>query len=173
MVTGRIVDYDSNSATYVLPPEHAASLTRAAGTNNMSSLAAFLPEFGKVTDKVAACFRTGGGVPYSEYERFQALMRNESAKVFDAALIDVALPLVPGLVDRLKAGIEAADVGCGAGHAINVMARAFPSSNFIGYDFAEDGIALARAWKPVRWALPTLPSKSGTRHSLASTSGST
>jgi ubiquinone/menaquinone biosynthesis C-methylase UbiE len=139
------VDYDPASATYVLPPEHAASLTRAAGTNNLSSLAAFLPEFGKVTEKVVGCFKTGGGVPYSEYERFQELMRNESAQVFDAALIDVALPLVPGLVDSLKAGIEAADVGCGAGHAINLMARAFPNSNFIGYDFAEDGIALARA----------------------------
>jgi ubiquinone/menaquinone biosynthesis C-methylase UbiE len=144
MVTGGIIDYDPASATYTLPPEHAASLTRAAGTNNMSSLAAFYPEYGKVTEKVAACFRTGGGVPYSEYERFQALMRNESSKVFDAALIDVTLPLVPGLVERLKAGIEMADVGCGAGHAINLMARAFPNSNFVGYDFGEDGIALAR-----------------------------
>jgi len=144
MVTGRIIDYDPTAATYTLPPEHAASLTRAAGTNNMSSLAAFFPEFGKVTEKVASCFREGGGVPYSEYERFQALMRNESAQVFDAALIDVTLPLVPGLVERLKAGIEVADVGCGAGHAINLMARAFPKSNFIGYDFSEGGIALAR-----------------------------
>jgi ubiquinone/menaquinone biosynthesis C-methylase UbiE len=145
MVTGRIVEYDPASATYVLPHEHAASLTRAAGTNNLSSFAAFYPEYGKVTDKVAGCFRTGGGVPYSEYERFQELMRNESAQVFDAALIRVTLPLVPGLVERLKAGIDVADVGCGAGHAINLMARAFPNSNFVGYDFGEDGIALARA----------------------------
>jgi ubiquinone/menaquinone biosynthesis C-methylase UbiE len=145
MVTGRMVEYDPASATYVLPPEHAACLTRAAGTNNMSSLAAFYPEYGKVTDKVAGCFRIGGGVPYSEYERFQELMRNESAQVFDAALIDVTLPLLPGLIERLQTGIDVADVGCGAGHAINLMARAFPNSNFVGYDFGEDGIALARA----------------------------
>src|SRR5438046_797647 len=36
MVTGRIVDYDSEHATYYLPPEHAAFLTRAALTNNIA-----------------------------------------------------------------------------------------------------------------------------------------
>jgi ubiquinone/menaquinone biosynthesis C-methylase UbiE len=72
-------------------------------------------------------------------------MRDDSAQVFDATLINVTLPLVPGLIDQLKAGIEVADVGCGAGHAINLMAQAFPSSRFFGYDFSEDGIGLAEA----------------------------
>jgi ubiquinone/menaquinone biosynthesis C-methylase UbiE len=71
-------------------------------------------------------------------------MRNESTQTFDGTLIDRTLPLVPGLVEKLRAGIEVADVGCGAGHAINLMAQAFPASRFIGFDFAEDGIALAR-----------------------------
>ena len=145
MVTGHVVEYDAASKTYKLPAEHAASLTRAAGPNNMATLAAYLPEFGKVSQQIVHCFGNGGGVPYSEYDRFQTLMRNESAQVFDATLIDVTLPLVPGLVEKLKAGIEVADVGCGAGHAINLMAQAFPNSRFTGYDFSEDGIALARA----------------------------
>jgi ubiquinone/menaquinone biosynthesis C-methylase UbiE len=144
MVTGRVVDYDAGTRRYSLPAEHAASLTRAAGTGNMSTFAAFFPEFGKVSDKVSDSFRNGGGVPYAEYDRFQALMRNESAQTFDGTLIDRTLPLVPGLVEKLRAGIEVADVGCGAGHAINLMAQAFPASRFIGFDFAEDGIALAR-----------------------------
>ena len=144
MVTGRIVDYDAGTCTYRLPAEHAAALTRAAGTGNMSTFAAFFPEFGKVSGKVAESFRVGGGVPYSEYDRFQELMRNDSAQTFDATLIDRTLPMVPGLVEKLRAGIEVADVGCGAGHAINLMAQAFPTSHFIGFDFSEDGIALAR-----------------------------
>jgi hypothetical protein len=37
---------------------------------------------------------------------------------FDVALIDGVLPLVPGLTERLEAGIDVADVGCGQGHAI-------------------------------------------------------
>jgi SAM-dependent methyltransferase len=60
-------------------------------------------------------------------------------------LIDVMLPLVPGLVDRLERGIDVADVGCGTGHKINVMARAFPASRFTGYDNWNPGLAIGRA----------------------------
>jgi ubiquinone/menaquinone biosynthesis C-methylase UbiE len=47
-------------------------------------------------------------------------------------------------VDRLRDGIDVADVGCGAGHAINVMAREFPNSRFTGYDFSDEGVAIGR-----------------------------
>jgi ubiquinone/menaquinone biosynthesis C-methylase UbiE len=65
--------------------------------------------------------------------------------VHDATLIDVTLPLVPGLTGRLGDGIDVADVGCGSGHAVNLMAEAFPRSRFTGFDFSESGIAAARA----------------------------
>jgi cyclopropane fatty-acyl-phospholipid synthase-like methyltransferase len=72
-------------------------------------------------------------------------MAEESAQVHDAVLIDVILPLVPGIVDPLNAGIDVLDVGCGSGHAINLMAQAFPNSRFTGYDFSDEGIAAGRA----------------------------
>jgi SAM-dependent methyltransferase len=84
-------------------------------------------------------------VPYAAFPRFQQLMAEDSGAVHDAALVDAILPLVPGLPARLAAGIEAADVGCGRGHAVNLMARAFPNSRFVGYDFSEEGVATGRA----------------------------
>jgi ubiquinone/menaquinone biosynthesis C-methylase UbiE len=36
-------------------------------------------------------------------------------------------------------------VGCGTGHAMNLLAREFPASRFQGYDIAEDAIEAARA----------------------------
>ncbi len=57
----------------------------------------------------------------------------------------MTLPLVPGLTGRLGDGIDVADVGCGSGHAVNLMAEAFPRSRFTGFDFSESGIAAARA----------------------------
>jgi ubiquinone/menaquinone biosynthesis C-methylase UbiE len=143
MVTGGIITYEPASGTYALPMEHAACLTRAAGTNNMATFMCFFPEFGKVTSRIVENFKSGGGVPYSEYDRFQELMQAESAQVFDNTLIEVTLPLVPGLIEKLRAGIEVADIGCGAGHAVNLMAQAFPNSRFTGYDFSEEGIARA------------------------------
>ena len=71
-------------------------------------------------------------------------MRELSGATFDATLIEVTLPLVEGLPEQLEAGIEVADVGCGAGHAICVMAEAYPNSTFVGFDFSEEAIAMAR-----------------------------
>jgi SAM-dependent methyltransferase len=64
-------------------------------------------------------------------------MAEDSGAVLDVALVDVILPLVPGLPGRLRAGIEVADVGCGSGHAINLMAHEFPESRCVGYDLSE------------------------------------
>ena len=55
------------------------------------------------------------------------------------------LPLVDGLPDRLRAGADVADIGCGSGHAINVMAQAFPASRFTGIDFSDEGMAVGAA----------------------------
>jgi 2-polyprenyl-3-methyl-5-hydroxy-6-metoxy-1,4-benzoquinol methylase len=140
MVTGRVVEYDPRQRTYRLPPEHAASLTRAAGPDNIAAVAPYIPLFSSVESEVIECFRNGGGVPYSAYPGLQEQLDNESRPIYDATLVDKTLPVVPGLVERLEAGIEVADVGCGSGHAINLMAQAFPNSRFTGYDFSEDGV---------------------------------
>jgi SAM-dependent methyltransferase len=145
MVTGRVIDYDPNQRTYSLPPEHAASLTRAAGPDNIAALAPYFPLMGSVESEVIECFRKGGGVPYSAYPCLQEQLDNESRPVYDATLIDKTLPVVPGLPERLEAGIDVADVGCGSGHAINLMAQAFPNSRFVGYDFSDDGVQRGRA----------------------------
>jgi SAM-dependent methyltransferase len=97
-----------------------------------------------VEDQIVDCFRHGGGVPYSAFPRFQAIMAEDSGAGHDATLIDVTLPLVPGLTDRLRQGIDVADVGCGSGHAANLMAEAFPRSAVTGFDFSDAGIAAAR-----------------------------
>ncbi len=144
MVTGRIVEYDPTSGAYSLPPEHAAMITRAAGPNNLCTLAEFFPSMAAVQDGIVRSFQQGGGVPYSEYANFQTLMAALSADISDATLIEVTLPLAPGLVERLEAGIDVADLGCGSGHAINLMAKAYPKSRFVGYDFSEEGVAAGR-----------------------------
>jgi SAM-dependent methyltransferase len=145
MVTGGIVSHDGDAGSYQLPPEHAASLTRTAGVGNLASFAQFMGMLGEVETAVVDCFRNGGGVPYSAFPTFQALMASISAQTFEATLVDVTLPLVDGLVERLRSGIDVADVGCGAGHAINLMAKAFPASRFVGFDISDVGIAAGRA----------------------------
>jgi len=145
MTTGRIVEHDAAAGSYALPAEHAAWLTRAAGMQNLATGMQYIALMAQVEDQIVECFRHGGGVPYSAFPRFQAVMAEDSGAVHDATLVDVTLPLVPGLIARLRDGIDVADVGCGSGHAVNLMAAAFPRSRFTGFDFSEAGIAAARA----------------------------
>ena len=144
MVTGKIIEYNSAEKTYWFPPEHAAFLTRAAWPDNLAVFAQGVSLLATVEDQVIQSFRSGGGVPYSAYPRFQQLQAEETRGVFYATLVQRILPLIPGLVNRLNSGISVADFGCGQGHAINVMAQAFPNSRFVGYDFSEEGVGVGR-----------------------------
>lgn len=145
MVTAKIVDYDPDKGTYFLPPEHAAFLTKEAGPDNLSVLAKTLPVMAAVEQQVADCFSNGGGVSYAEFGAPCLHCISETTAPFvDKFLIDTQLPLIPGLRDRLEKGIDVADIGCGQGHALNVMAGNYPESRFTGYDFLEDNIIHAR-----------------------------
>ncbi|HEU4363807.1 MAG TPA: class I SAM-dependent methyltransferase [Mycobacterium sp.] len=141
VVAGRIIDYDPESSTYVLPRHRVPVLTRAGGTRNLASVAMSLPPLGAVEDQIIECFHQGGGVPYSAYAGFTTRQAEQSAQLLDALLLDEVLPLVDGLPERLRAGADVADFGCGAGHAVNLMAQAFPASRFTGIDFSDEAVA--------------------------------
>ena len=144
-VTGRLVDYDPASRTYHLPPEHAASLTRAAGGGNLAVLMPFIAQYGTIEQRLIECFRHGGGVPYDAAPQLQHLQAELSNPLYQGLLVDTMLPLVTGLTERLLSGAEVLDIGCGRGRALNLMAQAFPASRFTGYDFQPGGIGAARA----------------------------
>ncbi|BBX01999.1 methyltransferase [Mycolicibacterium moriokaense] len=142
--SGQVVDYDPATQTYSLPSHRAAVLTRAAGPDNLARVAQFVSLIGEVEQPILGCFKNGGGLPYSAYPRFHKLMAEMSGEVFDAALVDVILPMADGVPELLRAGADVADIGTGSGHAINVMAKAFPASRFTGIDFSDEGLAVAR-----------------------------
>ena len=103
-----------------------------------------LPQTMAVVEKLPEAFRTGVGLPYDAFgpEGAQGIERS-FAPWFRTLLVPFALPKLPGVVDRLREGGRAADVGCGAGVALIELAKAFPNSEFHGYDISE--FALRRA----------------------------
>jgi SAM-dependent methyltransferase len=145
MATGAIVEVDPERGAFRLPAEHAVSLTRAARPANMAVTAQWIPLLARVEDEILECFERGGGVPYSSYDRFHQVMAEESDQTTVAALIDWIIPLVPGGVTALEAGIDVLDVGCGAGRALNLLADTFPKSRFTGFDLSSEAIGAARA----------------------------
>ncbi|HMB74563.1 MAG TPA: class I SAM-dependent methyltransferase [Gammaproteobacteria bacterium] len=143
MCAAGIVAHDPQTVTYRLPPEHAALLSET-GDVNLAVYAQYLPLLGGIEDDVLHCFRHGGGVPYERYTRFHEVMAQDSAQTVLPALFDGILPLAAALTERLEAGIDVVDLGCGRGLAIMTMAERFPASRFTGYDLSHEAIAWAR-----------------------------
>ena len=107
-------------------------------------MAQYVAIMGRVEDGIVECFRRGGGLPYSDYPRFFAVQSEDSGLVLDATLVQKTLPSFPDLQRRLEEGIDVADIGCGQGHAANLMARAFPRSRLVGYDISTEAVEAAR-----------------------------
>ncbi|MGF1596310.1 MAG: class I SAM-dependent methyltransferase [Acidimicrobiales bacterium] len=144
MTAGGIVDHDPEAGTFHLPPEHAGLLTRAAGPLNLTTYCQYVSLLGEVEDEVVEAFRSGGGVPYDRFPRFQTLMAESSGQRLATALLAEIVPLLPDGGEGLRAGIDVADVGCGSGRALNMLAAEFPASRFHGYDIAESALERAR-----------------------------
>jgi SAM-dependent methyltransferase len=145
MTAGGVVDHDPEAGTFHLPPEHSGLLTRAAGPLNLTTYCQYVPLLGQVEDKVIDAFRHGGGVPYEHYPAFQTLMAESSWQRLQRSLISQVVPILPGCPQRLEDGIDVADVGCGSGRALNLLASTYPNSRFSGFDIAEGALERGRA----------------------------
>ena len=143
MVTGRVVEVDPATNTFVLPAEHAAFLTRPAGADNLAVFAQYIPLLGTVEEAIVECFQKGGGVPYSKFPRFHDVMAEDSGQSVLSSLESHILPLVPGLAEKLEAGIQMLDVGCGRGRIMNRLAELFPKSRFTGMDLSSEAVLFA------------------------------
>jgi ubiquinone/menaquinone biosynthesis C-methylase UbiE len=144
MVMAGVVEIDPAGIMYVLPAEHAAYLTRAAGADNIAVTTQYVSVLGCVEDEIIECFRKGGGVPYARYPRFHAVMAEDSGLTVLSSLEEHILPLEPGLTDRLARGIRVLDVGCGSGRAMIRLAQLYPNSRFAGFDLSAEAIGNAR-----------------------------
>jgi 2-polyprenyl-3-methyl-5-hydroxy-6-metoxy-1,4-benzoquinol methylase len=145
MVTGGIMEYDPADGRHTLPAAHAVLLSGTT-SRNIGPVASSLQTLGTVLPEVERCFAEGGGVPIAEYAAVSTGGLGETWRyIYDEHLVDGFLGCVPGLPDRLRDGARVLDLGCGTGHAVNVMARAFPRSSFDGLDIATAAIADAEA----------------------------
>ncbi len=103
-----------------------------------------LPQTMHALEGVRESFRTGVGHDYDSHGPQGAVGIERSFEPWsNANLLPTVLPAVEGLVARLEAGASVVDIGCGAGSAVLLMAKAFPQSAFRGYDISQ--FALARA----------------------------
>jgi ubiquinone/menaquinone biosynthesis C-methylase UbiE len=147
MATGGIVVHDPVDSTFELPAAYAKALARGLGVDaTLAGMCQHVAMLGKADNRIIECFRHGGGV---RLETFEALWNEGSVEPydldgFDPMSVDHVLSLAPEMTNRLDRGIDVADICCGYGWQLNLLARRFRASRFCGIDRNGAGLHVAR-----------------------------
>ena len=130
---------------FELTPEQA--LVLADEENSvffMAGMCQGLPGMLNLLPSLTESFRTGVGHPYDAQGADGAHgVARGFAPWYRHMLIPLILPGLDGVVAKLEAGAKVADVGCGAGIALIEMAKAYPNSDFHGFELSKEALALA------------------------------
>jgi len=96
-------------------------------------------------DRILEAFRSGDGMGWHEHDhRLFSGTERFFRPGYNASLVSTWIPALDGVEARLKEGTSVADVGCGHGASTVLMARAFPNSRFVGFDYHGPSIERAR-----------------------------
>ena len=140
------VAYDPKTAMFALPPEQAMVFANEDSPVYMMGGFDVMMAMLDNQPKVQAAFKSGGGVTWGNQA---GCMFCAVARFFRPGyhnhLVKEWLPALDGVLEKLEHGAKVADVGCGHGWSTVLMAKAFPKSQFVGYDFHPASIEEARA----------------------------
>jgi 2-polyprenyl-3-methyl-5-hydroxy-6-metoxy-1,4-benzoquinol methylase len=140
------LSYDPKTRRFALPPEQAMVFAIEDSPVYMTGAFDLMKWMIENQDQVQAVFETGGGVPWSDHTScFFCAVGRFFRPGYHNNLVSNWLPALDGVVEKLKRGAKVADVGCGHGWSTVIMAKAFPNSQFIGYDFHSSSIEHAAA----------------------------
>jgi SAM-dependent methyltransferase len=142
---GGYVTFEESTGKFSLSPEQAFAMANedspaylpGAFELALASLAA-VP---RITDS----FRTGKGMGWGEHDEgvfhgCEKFFRPGYA----ANLVSSWIPSLDGVQEKLEKGAKVADVGCGKGASTLLMARAYPNSTFLAFDYHDKSIEGAR-----------------------------
>ncbi|MBZ5669926.1 MAG: methyltransferase domain-containing protein [Acidobacteriia bacterium] len=143
---GGFVTYDAATERYTLPNEQAFALAVEDSPVYLPGAYQVIAAVIKDEPRITEAFRTGTGVGWHEhcadlYQGTERFFRPNYA----ANLVSSWIPALNGVEAKLKAGAKVADVGCGHGASTLLMAKSYPKSQFVGFDYHAPSVE--HAWK--------------------------
>ena len=145
-VAGGLIGCDEATNAYELSAEAAMALaddsSPAFVARGMNAFASMFMDM----DKIKAAYRGDGGLSWSDHH---PCLFNGTEWFFRtgyrASLTTEWIPALDGVDALLRNGAKVADVGCGHGASVVVMAEAYPDSEFYGFDFHAPSIETSKA----------------------------
>ncbi len=142
---GGYITFDASSNKFSLSAEQAFALAKEDSPAYLPG--AFELALGSLAavPRIAEAFRTGAGMGWHEHDDgvfhgCEKFFRPGYA----ANLVSSWIPSLQEVQQKLDAGARVADVGCGKGASTILMAKAFPKSEFYGFDYHDKSIEAAR-----------------------------
>ncbi len=135
------ITYDADDERFSMSPEQQAIF--ADSDSPMCLTGAFYSISSMFIDepKITHAFQTGEGVAWGDHnECLFCGVEKFFRPGYQANIVSEWLPALDGMVEKLDQGAKVADVGCGHGASTAIMAKAFPRSEFVGFDFHEPSI---------------------------------
>lgn len=139
------VQYDKESGEFSMTAEQIAALADEDSPVFATGVYDLIASVYMDEPKIAEAFRKGNGVGWHEHS---ACLFRGTERFFRPGyaghLVQEWIPALEGVEDKLKRGAKAADIGCGHGASTLIMAKAYPKSRFVGFDYHEASIQRAR-----------------------------
>jgi SAM-dependent methyltransferase len=139
------LEYDAASGKFTLPPEQAMVFAEPDSPVYLQAAFDMAAVLLDNQELVEPAFRSGKGVGWGDQSQCLFCTTARFFRVgYQHNLVSSWLPALDGVTAKLEAGATVADVGCGHGFSTVMMAKAYPKSTFIGYDFHPASVEQAR-----------------------------
>ncbi|UCD96132.1 MAG: class I SAM-dependent methyltransferase [Candidatus Bathyarchaeota archaeon] len=135
MTSAGYLHYDPASQHFALPAEHRPVLAEEEGPFFIGGTHQMILGLLTVVESLEKAFRKGEGIPMEAYgPNTWEGMERDMIGIYKAKLLQAWIPAMPDVQRMLERGVRVADVGCGTGRILTLLAQAFPRSRYVGFD---------------------------------------